>query len=135
MAVKIEKGGWVLIFLIGAGAGRLQPRSIWHCRFQQAAWAEVQRPRSARRWIPRSLWCCRRRRRTIQLTTRCACASTSGWAAPAAWWRTAGWTRHPGSIFGKKGLKVTFKIIDDWTEGAAALATNNVDVMLTTADV
>jgi NitT/TauT family transport system substrate-binding protein len=41
----------------------------------------------------------------------------------------------PGSIFAKKGLKVSFKIIDDWTEGAAALATGNVDVMLTTADV
>src|SRR5207244_772495 len=41
----------------------------------------------------------------------------------------------PDSIYGKKGLKVSFKIIDDWTEGAAALATNNVDVMLTTADV
>ncbi len=41
----------------------------------------------------------------------------------------------PGSIYAKKGLKVSFKIIDDWTEGAAALATNNVDVMLTTADV
>ena len=42
---------------------------------------------------------------------------------------------QPGSIYAGKGLKVTFKIIDDWTEGAAALATNNVDVMLTTADV
>ncbi len=41
----------------------------------------------------------------------------------------------PGSLYAKKGLKVTFRIIDDWTEGAAALATNNVDVMLTTADV
>jgi NitT/TauT family transport system substrate-binding protein len=41
----------------------------------------------------------------------------------------------PGSIYAKKGLKVSFKIIDDWTEGAAALATNNVDVMLTTLDV
>ena len=41
----------------------------------------------------------------------------------------------PDSIYGKKGLKVSFKIIDDWTEGAAALATDNVDVMLTTADV
>src|SRR5215831_12021453 len=41
----------------------------------------------------------------------------------------------PGSIYSKKGLKVSFKIIDDWAEGAAALATNNVDVMLTTADV
>ena len=41
----------------------------------------------------------------------------------------------PGSIYNKKGLKVSFKIIDDWTEGAAALATNNVDVMLTTTDV
>ena len=41
----------------------------------------------------------------------------------------------PGSIYADKGLKVSFKIIDDWTEGAAALATNNVDIMLTTADV
>jgi ABC-type nitrate/sulfonate/bicarbonate transport system substrate-binding protein len=40
-----------------------------------------------------------------------------------------------GSIYNDKGLKVTFKIIDDWTEGATALATNNVDIMLTTADV
>jgi len=39
------------------------------------------------------------------------------------------------SIYDKKGLKVSFKIIDDWTEGSSALATNNVDVMLTTADV
>jgi NitT/TauT family transport system substrate-binding protein len=42
---------------------------------------------------------------------------------------------QPDSIYGKKGLKVSFKIIDDWTEGSAALATDNVDVMLTTADV
>ncbi len=41
----------------------------------------------------------------------------------------------PDSIYAQKGLKVSFKIIDDWTDGAAALATNNVDVMLTTADV
>jgi NitT/TauT family transport system substrate-binding protein len=41
----------------------------------------------------------------------------------------------PGSIYANKGLKVSFKIIDDWTDGAAALATNNVDIMLTTADV
>jgi NitT/TauT family transport system substrate-binding protein len=41
----------------------------------------------------------------------------------------------PDSIFGSKGLKVSFKIIDDWTDGATALATNNVDVMLTTTDV
>lgn len=41
----------------------------------------------------------------------------------------------PNSVYSKKGLKVSFKIIDDWTEGATALATNNVDVMLTTADV
>jgi len=42
---------------------------------------------------------------------------------------------QPGSIFDQLGLKVSFKIIDDWTEGAAALASNNVDVMLTTTDV
>ncbi len=41
----------------------------------------------------------------------------------------------PNSIYAKQGLNVSFKIIDDWTEGAAALATDNVDVMLTTDDV
>jgi len=41
----------------------------------------------------------------------------------------------PGSIYDGKGLKVSFKIIDDWGQGAAALATGNVDIMLTTADV
>jgi NitT/TauT family transport system substrate-binding protein len=41
----------------------------------------------------------------------------------------------PNSIYAKKGLNVSFKIIDDWTDGASALATDNVDVMLTTADV
>ena len=41
----------------------------------------------------------------------------------------------PDSIYAKKDLSVSFKIIDDWSEGAAALATDNVDVMLTTADV
>jgi NitT/TauT family transport system substrate-binding protein len=42
---------------------------------------------------------------------------------------------QPGSIFDGEGLKVSFKIIDDWTEGAAVLANGNVDVMLTTTDV
>ena len=42
---------------------------------------------------------------------------------------------QPGSIFDQQGLRVSFKIIDDWTEGAMALATRNVDVMLTTTDV
>ena len=41
----------------------------------------------------------------------------------------------PGSIYADKGLDVSFKIIDDWTDGAAALATKNVDIMLTTVDV
>jgi NitT/TauT family transport system substrate-binding protein len=41
----------------------------------------------------------------------------------------------PGSIYARKGMNVSLKIIDDWTDGAAALATGNVDVMLTTADV
>jgi NitT/TauT family transport system substrate-binding protein len=41
----------------------------------------------------------------------------------------------PGSAFSNRGIKVSFKIIDDWTEGAAAFANNQVDVMLTTTDV
>ena len=67
--------------------------------------------------------------------TRFASASTSGSAAWAGLVANGGLDTAPGSIYAKKGLKVSFKIIDDWTEGAAALATDNVDVMLTTADV
>ena len=47
----------------------------------------------------------------------------------------AAWTRRRTPFIARKGLNVSFKIIDDWTDGAAALATDNVDVMLTTADV
>jgi len=38
--------------------------------------------------------------------------------------------RHrAGSIYDKKGLKVSFKSIDDWTEGTTALASDNVDII------
>ena len=83
--------------------------------------------------MPPSRWCCRHRRPVAM--PKFGCASISGSAASGGLVANGGLDTQPDSIYGKKGLKVSFKIIDDWTEGAAALATDNVDVMLTTADV
>ena len=134
MAVKIERGGWVLIFLIGAGAGRLQPESIRNRRFQQV---DGRREKTASGTGE-----------TVDATKPLLLpASSTGGDAEVrvrvnVWVgcvgglvANGGLDTQPDSIYGKKGLKVSFKIIDDWTEGSAALATDNVDVMLTTADV
>ena len=134
MAVKIEKGGWILIFLIGLGLvgyslnkyGVINLGAVWAFGLRRSradTGAKVDPTQPLDPPLP------------AEARTKCACGSTSGWAASAAWWPTAASTPQPGSIYADKGLKVSFKIIDDWTEGAAALATDNVDVMLTTADV
>ncbi len=100
MALRIAKGGWVLIFLAAI---------VWLTYAlpgAQAAEANEVRVR-------------------VNIWVGCV----GGLVA------NGGLDTAPSSIYAKKGLKVSFKIIDDWTDGAAALATNNVDVMLTTVDV
>jgi NitT/TauT family transport system substrate-binding protein len=134
MAVKIEKGGWLFIFLIGLA---LVGYGLYHYNIvdvdkwtgQKAASGgaggdvidaskPLVLPVSSTDADPEV-------RVRVNIWVGCA----GGLVA------NGGLDTAPDSIFGKKGLKVSFKIIDDWTEGAAALATNNVDVMLTTADV
>lgn len=131
MAVKIEKGGWVLIFAIGLGLvgyslnryGVLDFRK-WFSRSEQgtAESVDTSKPLPVTATSDSS---CNNLRVRVNIWVGCAAGLVANGGLDTA----------PGSIFEKAGLKVSFKIIDDWTEGAAALATNNVDVMLTTADV
>src|SRR5215472_13456569 len=133
MAVKIERGGWVLIFLIGVAIvgyslnryglvdlNKFMPGS------KGATGSGETVDASKPLLIPASSSSSDAEVR-VRVNVWVGCVG--GLVA------NGGLDTQPDSIFGKKGLKVTFKIIDDWTEGAATLATNNVDVMLTTADV
>jgi NitT/TauT family transport system substrate-binding protein len=131
MAIKIERGGWILIFLIGAAlAGYGLNRygifdfSKWFGS-RPAANKPAPVDTSKPLVIPASEGGTNQVRVRVNIWVGCA----GGLVA------NGGLETAPGSIFDNKGLKVSFKIIDDWTEGAAALATGNVDVMLTTADV
>lgn len=131
MAVKIEKGGWLLIFIIGLGLvgyalyrynivdlGKLGGGSKDSGGSVQKVNTTDPLPVAATTDNPEI---------RVRLNVWVGCAA--GLVA------NGGLNTAPGSIFDSKGLKVSFKIIDDWTDGATALATNNVDVMLTTADV
>jgi NitT/TauT family transport system substrate-binding protein len=135
MAVKIEKGGWLLIFLIGLGLvgysldkyGIVNLRGRFAARSDGAAGGSVV-DTSKPLVLPAAAAAdsgCGTVRVRVNIWVGCAAGLVAN----------GGLDTVSGSIFDKKGLKVSFKIIDDWTEGAAALATNNVDVMLTTADV
>src|ERR1019366_4141947 len=129
MAVKIERGGYVLIFLLGLGmvgyalirygllnVGKLISRSSSSSTAKMDPAKPLDTSASGETNDVR-----------VRLNIWVGCVG--GLVA------NGGLDTAPGSIYASKGLKVSFKIIDDWTDGAAALATNNVDVMLTTADV
>jgi NitT/TauT family transport system substrate-binding protein len=135
MAMKIEKGGWILIFLIGAalfGYGLIHYDVVDLGKFgiggkTASSGGSGETVDSTKPLlIPASSTSSDAEVR-VRVNVWVGCAG--GLVA------NGGLDTQPDSIFGKKGLKVSFKIIDDWTEGAAALATDNVDVMLTTADV
>jgi NitT/TauT family transport system substrate-binding protein len=134
MAVKIEKGGWLFIFLIGLA---LVGYGLYHYNI-----VDVDK------WTGKKTASGGTGGDVVDASKPLVLPVSSTDADPEVRVRVNIWVGCAGglvanggldtaadSIFGKKGLKVSFKIIDDWTEGAAALATNNVDVMLTTADV
>lgn len=129
MAVKIEKGGWILIFALGLG---LVGYALY--RYGVLDVSKWTGPRSAQSGVkidpakplPASL---EKESNEVRVRVNIWVGCAAGLVA------NGGLDTVPGSIYAGKDLKVTFKIIDDWTEGAAALATGNVDVMLTTADV
>ncbi|PYV93598.1 MAG: hypothetical protein DMG05_01080 [Acidobacteria bacterium] len=133
MAIKIEKGGWVLIFLIGLALVfySLNKYGVldlgkWTGTGPASSSSGETLDTSKPLTLPAS-----GSTGTSEVRVR-----VNIWVGCAAGLvANGGLDTTPGSIYANKGLKVSFKIIDDWTDGAAALATNNVDVMLTTADV
>jgi NitT/TauT family transport system substrate-binding protein len=132
MAVKIEKGGWAFIFLVGLGlvGYSLQKYGVVNFRSLLGSRSEAtpSEPVDTSKPLPvaaSSDASCDTARVRVNIWVGCAAGLVANGGLDTA----------SGSIYDKAGLKVSFKIIDDWTEGAAALATNNVDVMLTTADV
>ncbi len=132
MAVRIEKGGWILIFLIGLslvlysldkyGAVDLS-RWTGRAKSETAATVDTSKP------LVSAAADAAAETGKVRLRVNIWVGCVGGLVA------NGGLDTAPGSIYANKGLNVSFKIIDDWTEGATALATNNVDVMLTTADV
>src|ERR1019366_3069315 len=129
MAVKIERGGYVLIFLLGLGmvgyalirygllnVGKLISRSSSSSTAKMDPAKPLDTSASGETNDVR-----------VRLNIWVGCVG--GLVA------NGGLDTAAGSIYADKGLKVSFKIIDDWTEGSAALASNNEDIMLTTADV
>jgi NitT/TauT family transport system substrate-binding protein len=131
MAVKIEKGGWIFIFLIGLV---LVGYGLWRYGYLDKLTGKgssgggekidtkqpLPQPVSSGSNDDNAVI-----RVRINVWVGCAAGLVANGGLETA----------PDSIFAQKGLKVSFKIIDDWTEGASALATNNVDIMLTTLDV
>src|SRR6266446_2605987 len=128
MAVKIEKGGWVLIFAIGLGLvgyslnryGVVDFGGMFDARpaRKPAAAIDPSKPLV----LPPSGT---PETKDVRLRVNIWVGCVGGLVA------NGGLDTATESIYGNKGLKVSFKIIDDWTEGSAALATNNVDIMLT----
>jgi len=130
MAVRIEKGGWILIFLIGLAIvlysldkyGVVDLSGLLGSRAKEAEKVDTSRPLE----LPSSG---KPETEQVRVRVNIWVGCVGGLVA------NGGLDTAPDSIYARKGLNVSFKIIDDWTEGAAALATNNVDVMLTTVDV
>ena len=132
MAVKIEKGGWALIFVIGLGLvgysldkyGVVDLGGLFGSRADKTPAAPIDPSKPLA--LPTSG---APEKKDVRVRVNIWVGCVGGLVA------NGGLDTATESIYGNKGLKVSFKIIDDWTEGAAALATNNVDVMLTTTDV
>jgi len=134
MAVKIEKGGWIVLFLIGLG--------LFAFGLKYMGWVDLSS------LLSKSSSSSTGSSAKVDTTQPLPPAATSSKETNEVRVRVNIWVgcvgglvanggldTASGSIYANKNLKVSFKIIDDWTEGAAALATGNVDIMLTTADV
>src|SRR5215467_1450278 len=135
MAVKIEKGGWIFIFLIGLALvgyalkkyGYLDLGKLTGKGSSSSSSDKVDTKQPLVLPVSSNSTTDDNAEVRVRINVWVGCAA--GLVA------NGGLETAPDSIFSNKGLKVSFKIIDDWTDGATALATNNVDVMLTTADV
>jgi NitT/TauT family transport system substrate-binding protein len=128
MAVKIEKGGWFLIFALGLGlvGYTLNKYGIMDFGGKGSSTSSSDAAIDTSKPLPTNAAA---ETKNVRVRVNVWVGCVGGLVA------NGGLDTRPGSIYADQGLNVSFKIIDDWTEGAAALATDNVDVMLTTADV
>jgi NitT/TauT family transport system substrate-binding protein len=134
VALKIEKGGWIFIFLVGVALVGYSLNRYGVLDLSKWAGAISGKHAGGTANVDTSKPLVLPTSGTPETST--VRVRINIWVGCAAGLVTnGGLDTVPDSIYDKKGLKVSFKIIDDWTEGAAALATDNVDVMLTTADV
>ena len=124
MAIKIERGGWILIFLIGVAlvAYSLNKYGVLDLGKWIGSGSGTTTPSAARldtsKPLPTSG---EAETNEVRVRVNIWVGCVPGLVA------NGGLDTAAGSIYANKGLKVSFKIIDDWTEGAAALATGNVD--------
>ena len=131
MSVRIEKGGWILIFLLGVG---LVGYSIYRYGFLDLRrWLgppDVRRPAQSgdpSKSLPLGPDIAETNELRVRVNGRVSCAG--GLVA------NGGPRTVPGSIYAGKGLRVSFEFVADWSKAAAALAEASVDVLLTTVDV
>jgi outer membrane protein OmpA-like peptidoglycan-associated protein/ABC-type taurine transport system substrate-binding protein len=130
MALKIEKGGWVLIFVLGVTLVGYALNKYGVLDFSKYGMKSGGSSRSDVKVDPsKPLDVAAKETSNVRVRVNIWVGCVGGLVA------NGGLDTASGSIYSDEGLKVSFKIIDDWTEGSAALATNNVDMMLTTADV
>ncbi len=132
MAVKIEKGGWIAIFLLGLGLTGYALNKYGMLDLSSLGGGGGSGPGQTANKIDPSQPLPQpggSESNNVRVRVNIWVGCVGGLVA------NGGLDTQAGSIYDKQGLRVSFKIIDDWTEGSTALATNNVDVMLTTADV
>ncbi len=132
MAVKIEKGGKILIFLMGLGLVAVGLNKYGYLDLSSLGFgskSSKSAPSDTKVDPAQPLPSAAKDSKDVRVRVNIWVGCVAGLVA------NGGLDTVAGSIYANKDLKVSFKIIDDWTEGAAALATNNVDIMLTTADV
>lgn len=131
MAIRIEKGGWAFIFVLGLGlvGYSLDKYGVVNLSGLFGKGGEKAASKSAVDTSKPLPTTGDKESNEVKVRVNIWVGCVGGLVA------NGGLDTAAGSIYDKKGIKVSFKIIDDWTEGTAALASNNVDVMLTTADV
>ncbi len=124
MAYRLRKGPAAIIFIliVVLGAYYAYQRGLFEGWFQKGEKVDITKPVSLpSTYVPE--------KEPIRVRVNIWVGCVGGLVA------NGGLETQPGSIFDRKGLEVQFKIIDDWTDGAAAFANGNVDIMLTTVDV
>src|SRR5258708_31742668 len=117
MAVRIEKGGWGVILVIGVGLvgysldryGVVNISGLFGKSADKTASAKAV---DTAKPLPASGG---QETNQVRLRVNIWVGCAAGLAA------NGGLDTVAGSIYANKGLNVSFKIIDDWTEGSAAL--------------